>query len=465
MRPEEIIQPVVDKFQEKVAIFVRQRQEAFTPKGFGEFVAGLRVLMAEVGRDLFRRMVEAQEECGETVTKDGRVYRLKERYPKEWLTPFGTVTIGRNYYQRDAGGDGHVPIDARCGMEDEYMTPEVKEMVAMGTAMAVPSEVAALLGKALPDGPSVTAVQAVIKEVGEFAETHGEEIERAMRREAPLASGGTVAAVSWDGVTVPIREEAPKRGRPAERPGKASGEAQKTAWQEAGVGALSIYRRGNADQAPERLDSRYWAEMPTPKMAGLVDRLTAEVARLKAERPQIELALLCDGKPEIWRAAGRHDVFLMAVQILDFYHAAEALSHAAEAIFGKKSGEGDRWYEKWRTAMKEKPNGARGAMRSMIYYGRTVRKGSERKKVLRDAIRYYRNNLSRMDYAYYRALGFPIGSGPVEAACKTVVSQRLKRSGMRWTPQGGQYVLNLRAPLLSKRWDVFWKQYRTYQAA
>ena len=91
MRPEEIIRPVVDKFQEKVAVFVRQRQEAFTSKGFGEFVACLRILMAEVGRDLFRRMVEAQEEWGATVTKDGRVYRLKDRYPKEWLTPFGTA--------------------------------------------------------------------------------------------------------------------------------------------------------------------------------------------------------------------------------------------------------------------------------------------------------------------------------------------------------------------------------------
>ena len=80
-------------------------------------------------------------------------------------------------------------------------------------------------------------------------------------------------------------------------------------------------------------------------------------------------------------------------------------------------------------------------------------------------IRYFRRNQSKMAYADFRARGLPIGSGPVEAACKTVVAARLKRSGMRWSRIGGQYVLNLRVHVLSNRWEVFWKAYRQHRAA
>lgn len=85
--------------------------------------------------------------------------------------------------------------------------------------------------------------------------------------------------------------------------------------------------------------------------------------------------------------------------------------------------------------------------------------GSERYKSVRRVIAYFRRNLAKMDYAGFRARGLPIGSGPVEAACKTVVGTRLKRSGMRWTREGGQHVLNLRTHVLSGRWDVFWATY------
>jgi len=61
-----------------------------------------------------------------------------------------------------------------------------------------------------------------------------------------------------------------------------------------------------------------------------------------------------------------------------------------------------------------------------------------------------------MKYSEYRAAGLPIGSGVVEAACKTLVGQRFKRAGMRWSIDGGQKILNLRAAVLSNRWDLFW---------
>ena len=65
-----------------------------------------------------------------------------------------------------------------------------------------------------------------------------------------------------------------------------------------------------------------------------------------------------------------------------------------------------------------------------------------------------------MNYAAFRQQGLPIGSGPVEAACKSLVKTRLCRSGMRWSWPGGQRILQLRTYLKSGRWDAFWKQYK-----
>ena len=178
-----------------------------------------------------------------------------------------------------------------------------------------------------------------------------------------------------------------------------------------------------------------------------------------------EVVLLCDGKPSIWSAAESLKSFPEATWILDFYHATEQFSQAAEALFGEKSIRGRRWYEKYRERLRDETHGAQAAIRSLAYHAAKLRRGSDRHKTVRRVIRYCRRNLSKMAYANFRARGLPIGSGPVEAACKTVVAARLKRSGMRWSRIGGQYVLNLRVYVLSNRWEVFWKAYRQLHAA
>ena len=173
---------------------------------------------------------------------------------------------------------------------------------------------------------------------------------------------------------------------------------------------------------------------------------------------------LCDGKEAIWTAAEKLESHPMATLILDFYHAAENLSKAAEALFGKKSVPGTRWYDKHRERLRDDEGGATSAIRSMQYHLKKLglRRGTDRYKTVRRVIAYFRRNLPKMAYARFRNRGLPIGSGPVEAGCKTVVGARLKRSGMRWTRQGGQEVLNLRTHVLSNRWEVFWN---TYMAA
>ena len=93
----------------------------------------------------------------------------------------------------------------------------------------------------LPEPPSRTAIQHVLTTVGQCAEDGAQQLELALQGAAPLDAEGDTLVVSWDGVTVPLREPAPKRGRPAERPMATATDPAPTAWKEAGVGMVATY--------------------------------------------------------------------------------------------------------------------------------------------------------------------------------------------------------------------------------
>ncbi len=182
-------------------------------------------------------------------------------------------------------------------------------------------------------------------------------------------------------------------------------ETNAVAWREAGVASVSIY--GPGDAGPEKLDTRHLARMPESGMVTLLQQIADQVARAKKGRVFREFAIICDGKNTFWKAAMTQPVLHDAVWILDFYHASENLTKAAKAIFGDDDES---------------------------------------------------NRCHRMRYAEFIARGLPIGSGPVESAAKNrnIVLARLKRSGVRWSRDGGQHVHDLRVYLKSGRWEPMW---------
>jgi len=458
-----MIDDVVRQFRNGLTDLVQDLDgTALTPDTFVGFIGNLKSLISEIGLRAFTETVLRHEEASDIVESGGQLHRYKMDSDKEWITPFGLAVIPRRYFQPDRGGEGTVPLDVRCGMVDRPMTPDVEEICAFSGAHLVPREVETLLGKLLPHRPSATAIQHVIQHVSAFAERAEGTVEEAMRKHVPLSTKGDVLVQSWDGVTVPLREKGKKTGRKPERPGVREDDADTspTAWKEAGVATISIYSQ-DEEGRPVRLDTRYLARMPETGMARLLEQQNSIVSPLLRNRALRRIVFLCDGKHAIWTAAEKLESYPMATLILDFFHAAEHLSKAAEALFGKKSVPAKRWYNKNRERLRDAVGGARSAIRSMQYClgKRRLRKGSERYKTVKRVIGYFRRNLPKMAYADFRAQGLPIGSGPVEAACKTVVNARLKRSGMRWTRDGGQRVLNLRTHVLSKRWDVFWDTY------
>lgn len=125
-----------------------------------------------------------------------------------------------------------------------------------------------------------------------------------------------------------------------------------------------------------------------------------------------------------------------------------------DAIWGESTARSHAEFARLRVLLKEAATGAEQLLRTLKYHrGRAT--GSRRKRIGK-ALTYFRNQRHRMHYAAYQRDHLPIGSGVVEAACKTLVTQRLKGSGMAWTIAGGQAILTLRSLLQSDRWAQAW---------
>ena len=148
--------------------------------------------------------------------------------------------------------------------------------------------------------------------------------------------------------------------------------------------------------------------------------------------------------------------------MLDFYQAAEYIAQAAWAAYPRDTAQRELWTEAHCHALKHK----RGATARLLQelealrspqWSRTIRQDLER------AITYFRNHQHQMHYARYRAQGLPIGSGVTEAACQTLVKQRLCCSGRKWVERGARIVLSLRALVLTnERWQQFWAKINQY---
>jgi len=164
---------------------------------------------------------------------------------------------------------------------------------------------------------------------------------------------------------------------------------------------------------------------------------------------------LGDGAPWIWNNARLN--FPGAVQILDFYHAAEHLGTLAGAFEGpgsKKAGSFQtRWAKKLkRTSIKPILTSARRLLKK-----RSDQMTSEQLETVRREMEYFETNARRTRYGHFREKGYFIGSGVIEAGCKTVVGRRMKQSGMFWGETGSEALLGIRCQILGPNFEAAWQ--------
>ncbi len=191
----------------------------------------------------------------------------------------------------------------------------------------------------------------------------------------------------------------------------------------------------------------------------LSEKLDREIDMTLAKLPaSIEIVYVADGALSNWKYQEEHPVLTEATGILDFWHGVQKVGEAASALFGEGTDAAKKWLKEQKRKLLEDDRGVERVLQSLRNQRTRLRiRSSLKLETLRDVERYLDRNRDRMRYSEYRDRGLPIGSGVVEAGCKVVVGQRLKRSGMRWSREGGQRILNLRTLAMSRRWNEFWK--------
>ncbi len=461
MKPEEIL-------KDKIISVLRENKE-FLFEGckidlnallVGKRVRRIKEVLMSAGSEFLKEELESHDSTEKTLETDQGLFRFKYKSKKEFCSLLGHTSIERNVYQQDKGGKTYSPLDEKVGIAKDYLTTDLKEPILYACAHNTPYEVSDLFEKLGIVKLDPSTVRKVMKVAGAQIEEYHDEIYPKIRSSEKSALPDQLVVASMDGVNLLKKEVGGggKKGRPQQRPGGETKEVN-TAYRNANCGSVSIYKTIQKDGNPshERLSTKYMAYMPQEKAHILKARLGSEIAATVGA--VFVKIMLCDGHKGIWSYVETNPLYKDFEKLVDYYHAAEHLSLLAELLHGKSSRMAKDWYKKMTAKLKNLPGGVDKVIKSASYYLKSGKYSKIKQEKAQKQINYFRNNRTKMDYAKFIKNGWPIGSGVIEAACKTIVKQRMCRSGQRWTHQGGQPVLELRAAVKSKRWDKLWDEY------
>jgi hypothetical protein len=249
--------------------------------------------------------------------------------------------------------------------------------------------------------------------------------------------------VCMDGTGVPVvkKETAGRKGK---------GEDGQAKTREAKLGCVFTQTCVDREGRPARDDesTSYIGAIETAEVFG--GRIYQEAMR-RGMNSAGETVVIGDGAPWIWNVADEQ--FYGATQIVDLFHAREHYWNVAKACLGQNKDKLYQWTEERR---KELDDGRPEEVIDAIHHCSSL-PGYDQATCERE-IGYFTKNKDRMRYADFRKRGLFVGSGVLEAGCRTVVGQRLKQSGMHWTVRGANSIIALRCSILSNRWEDFWER-------
>lgn len=376
---------------------------------------------------------------------DGVPHRQVLRCEETYMTAAGPARVERSLYStRQAGERAVCAMEIRAGVIGGFWTPLAAKQADWIVAHLTPQEGEDLLAMLGGMKPSKSSLDRLPKDVSARWEKHRLRFEAALRADEPIPKEAVTVAISLDGVLVPMKDDArqEKRAR-AEAEGKAaSGPA---GFKEVGCATLSLY-----DADGERLRTVRLARMPEHGKASLKASLSAELEAVLKQRPDLQVVKIADGAKDNWRYLSFE--IMGGISVADFYHAAEHLHAALVEAYGESDPRCKAQFEKLRHLLRHDRRGVDKVIRALVH----LRDRHPRRAKIATELEYFRSNRHRMRYAALAAKNLPIGSGVVEAACKTLATQRMKRSGMHWREEGGQAILTLRALAQSDRFERGW---------
>ena len=411
----------------------------------------IRSSMHEVGRRLLERVLNAQGAGyrGSSIRcQQGHRSRFVEYREKEVLTVLGLVRIERSYYYDRRCEQGECPRDAELDIEGTQFSPGMRRMMARVGALRP-------YAQGRDDIRELAGLHVNAKDIERISYDLGPEVDAFSRKkeevERKATSGGAnviafeppakILYICMDGTGVPL---VPKEL--IGRKGKAEDGRART--REAKLGCIFTQTTVDEEGFPVR-DEASTSYVGAIECADeFARRLVAEAERRGVNRAQ-EVCMIGDGAEWIWNIA--HDHFPGARQIVDLYHAREYYWELARAFYPAQ----EKRLHEWTEARREELD--HGDVASVIRAIRRLRpRSTELRKLCETAVGYYANNEHRMHYEEFRRKGLFVGSGVLEAGCRTVIGQRLKLSGMHWTVQGSNNIIALRCCILSGRWEDFW---------
>jgi len=421
------------------------RAQPVTPAATRAFELRLQELLRQVGLDLTDWTLNhlETEPLPDRLHHDGQRYRRRDPSPNTIATLFGPVCLRRQLYEDlEPGNPCLFPLERCLGVVAGAATPALAERASWWLAQH-------------PQGVTL----------GQLARDHGVRWSPETLRGVTAAfAAGLEAhrpAAQVERVLGWLRQACARRGR--HRPSLVAGRdgihlpMREGAYKEGATATLTVY-----DRRGRRLGTVYLGRMPQPGQGTLSEQLTALIEevlrRWRGALPRLAYVTDDGHQPAVYYrrvlSRMRHPRTgerLQWQRVVDFYHAALYIQRLADALFGETK-KGRRWARRMRRRLKEK-DGVKRVLQSATYHRQTRKLKGRRAASFRAAYAYLRRNGKWMAYWRYQGVGLPIGSGVTEAGCKTVFTQRLKQSGMRWEVAGGQVVVTLRVVLLSGVWE------------
>ena len=364
--------------------------------------------------------------------------------PRQLLTAVGPVTFDRAYYYCSRCHQGQVPRDRELDIVDTEYSPAVRRMMAVvgsDTSFHHGREQLELLA-----GLTVTrkAVERQAEGIGaDVARCQEAEIQRAAQLPLPHLAGPEIPAlyIEMDGAGVPVV--------PAEtqgRCGKNPDEPAHTREVKLGCVFTQTGLDENGHPVRDEASTTYTGAIEPAENFGR--RMYTEAVQRGWDHAKVRV-ILGDGALWIWNIADRE--FPGAVQIVDLYHAREHLWVLAGKLFPTD----ERRKKRWATQLQNKLD--KGKIESLVKQLRTFPAANpEAAELLQSEADYFERNRQRMRYPSFRSRNLFVGSGVIEAACRTVIAKRLKQSGMFWTVRGANAIIALRCTRLSRRFEDYW---------
>lgn len=416
------------------------------PREFYDFEKALHERLLEAEREIVADVMAASDVEADAIEIEGRVHRRVLRSAQTYMTACGEVAVERWLYKDRSDPTAHAlaALDLRLGIVEGFWTQRAAEQASWVVTQMTPKKAEDLFERVGNMKPSKSSLDRLPKAVGERWEAERETFEQVLREAIVVPEGATSIAVSIDGVLAPIdggnsptdvRRAAASEGRLSKGP---------AGYREVGCATLAF-----CDAKGDLISAIRFGRGPETKKLTLKDTLRKDLAHVLARHPDLRLAKITDAGGDNWEYLA---TLPEGPEILDFFHATEHLASGIAAVHGDGTFATRHKFEALRERLLTEDDGVDAVINALAYLHRK----HPRLQRLGQVLRYFRKNRKRMRYAEWEREGFMIGSGVVEAACKTLVAQRLKLSGMRWGARGAQAVLTMRGWDQSERFDDAW---------